>query len=173
MRLLRRQPFGMPLSGLLIFLATLLATSPNAFSAENAGDRIQAGVKRLQCSPTPPDALGPFYKPDAPFRDSIGNGYELSGTVMSAKDCSPIRGAQIEIWMAGPDGEYRNRYRAIIVSDNSGSYRFESHFPPAYFGRPPHHHLRVTVAGFKKLITQHYPEPESTGGEFDLVLIPD
>jgi protocatechuate 3,4-dioxygenase beta subunit len=117
--------------------------------------------------------LGPFYKPKAPLRNSIGKGYDLSGTVMSSKDCSPIKQAQIELWMAGPDGEYKDNYRATLRVNESGEYQFESHPPPSYLRRPPHIHMRVTADGFKTLITQHYPEEGSSSEEFDLVLIPD
>ncbi|MGD2185331.1 MAG: hypothetical protein PVI71_04345 [Desulfobacterales bacterium] len=127
----------------------------------------------IGCTPTPPDALGPFYKPKAPLRDSVGRGYELYGRVLSSKNCTPIKHAQIELWMAGPDGEYKDDYRATLLADESGEYQFESHPPPSYLRRPPHIHIRVTADGFKTLTTQHYPEKGSKRGEFDLVLIPN
>ena len=127
----------------------------------------------IGCPPTPPDALGPFCKPKAPLRNSVGEGYELSGRVLSSKDCAPIKEARIELWMAGPDGEYKDDYRATVLANESGEYRFESHHPPSYLRRPPHIHIRVTARGFKTLITQHYPEKATIKGQFDLVLIPD
>jgi protocatechuate 3,4-dioxygenase beta subunit len=127
----------------------------------------------IGCIPTHPDSLGPFYKPNAPLRSSVGRGYRLSGMVLSSKNCSPIPQALIEFWMAGPDGEYKDDYRAVVISDESGEYQFESHFPPSYSQRPPHIHIRATAHGFKTLTTQHYPRNGSTRGEFDLVLIPD
>src|SRR5512143_2589901 len=42
--------------------------------------------------PTESDMLGPFYKPDAPVRSSVGKGYVLSGVVRSSKDCAPVKG---------------------------------------------------------------------------------
>lgn len=124
------------------------------------------------CSPTPADILGPFYKPDAPVRSSVGKGYLLQGSVRSAKDCNPIEGAKIEFWMAGPDGEYLDRYRSTLLSDKSGSYSFGSHFPPPYAGRPPHIHIRVSAPGHQTLVTQHYPLQGSQKAVFDLVLVP-
>jgi protocatechuate 3,4-dioxygenase beta subunit len=103
----------------------------------------------------------------------VGKGYELRGMVRSSKDCSPVMQARIELWMAGPDGEYKDDYRATVVANESGEYQFESHPPPSYLRRPPHIHIRVTADGFKTLITQLYPEDGSSSGEFDLVLIPD
>jgi hypothetical protein len=35
----------------------------------------------VTCTPTPWDEIGPFYRPNAPERNSIGKGYALSGTV--------------------------------------------------------------------------------------------
>jgi hypothetical protein len=124
------------------------------------------------CSPTSSDALGPFYTPGAPVRDKVGEGYRLTGVVRSAADCGPIPGAQIEVWMAGPDGDYRDEYRATFFADSSGTYTFESHFPPPYTGRPPHHHLLVSAAGYQTLVTQHYPAAGQSGDTFDLFLLP-
>ncbi len=124
------------------------------------------------CTPTEPDALCPFYKAGAPERESVGKGYELRGMVKSSADCSAVKGARIELWLAGPDGGYGDDYRATVFSDASGSYRFQSNFPPAYAGRPPHIHLRVSAQGFKTLVSQHYPAKGKTGATFDLVLVP-
>jgi protocatechuate 3,4-dioxygenase beta subunit len=162
-----------PKKFLIIF--SLLLFSPILFSNPISGETsyMVAQLKKhsIGCTPTPPDAMGPFYKPNAPLRDSVGKGYELNGRVMSSMDCSPIPQAQIELWMAGPEGDYKDDYRATVISDESGQYRFESHLPPSYLSRPPHIHMRVTADGFKTLITQHYPEAGSKKGELDLVLI--
>ncbi|NTW67350.1 MAG: intradiol ring-cleavage dioxygenase [Nitrospirae bacterium] len=124
------------------------------------------------CKPTEPDALGPFYKPGAPVRASVGKGYVLEGTVRSARDCAPIEGAAVELWLAGPDGGYGDAYRATVIADGKGVYRFESHVPPPYYGRPPHIHLRVSARGFDTLVTQQYPEAGRRNGTFDVVLVP-
>jgi protocatechuate 3,4-dioxygenase beta subunit len=123
------------------------------------------------CQPTPPDAEGPFYKAGAPLRYQVGKGYVLQGVVRSAAGCTPIAGAQIEFWMAGPDGQYTDDYRATLIVGEDGDYRFESNFPPPYSGRPPHIHLRVSAEGYETLITQHYPKEGETSASFDLVLV--
>src|SRR3712207_6227335 len=46
------------------------------------------------CKPTQPQMLGPFYEPGAPVRTSVGSGYVLSGAVLAAEDCKPIRKAR-------------------------------------------------------------------------------
>jgi protocatechuate 3,4-dioxygenase beta subunit len=120
--------------------------------------------------PTPPDALGPFYKPGSPLRSSVGQGYLLAGRVLSARDGSALPGALLELWLAGPDGDYTDDYRASVIADAEGRYRFTSHVPVPYAGRPPHIHLRVSAAGHETLVTQHYPQQGRREAVFDLVL---
>ena len=124
------------------------------------------------CAPTRPDALGPFYVPNAPMRDSVGSGYVLSGTVRAAGSCAPIPEAQVEFWLANPSGVYDDDHRATMLAGPEGEYRFESHPPPPYTGRPPHIHIRVSAPGYRTLVTQQYPQPGETEATFDLVLIP-
>ncbi len=128
--------------------------------------------EHYRCMPTPPDADGPFYRPDAPERNKVGEGYVLTGSVKSATDCSIIPQAKIEIWMNGPDGRYGDDWRATLFADTEGNYRFESHLPVAYGSRPPHIHIIVNAHGFRELIAQHYPTEQATSARFDLVLIP-
>jgi protocatechuate 3,4-dioxygenase beta subunit len=122
--------------------------------------------------PTSPDMLGPFYIAGAPMRTSVGEGYALSGVVRSAADCSAISSAVLEFWMAGPDGEYADDYRATMLAGSDGSYQFTSHMAAPYGGRPPHIHVRVTAPGFGELVTQHYPVAGETQARFEIVLIP-
>ena len=133
---------------------------------------IANATQKFRCLPTPPDADGPFYRANAPVRNSIGAGYLLLGEVKSAADCAPIAGARIEIWMTGPDGRYDDRWRATLFSRKDGRYFFSSHFPAPYGSRPPHIHLVVNAPGFVELVTQHYPLAGSAEAIFDLILIP-
>ena len=107
------------------------------------------------CKPTQSDMLGPFYEPGAPVRTSVGSGYVLSGAVLDAKDCRPIRNARIEFWLANPRGEYDDSHKAQVFAGEREGFRFESNVPVSYRGRPPHIHVRVTSPGFKELVTQH------------------
>ena len=132
----------------------------------------ERSVYAATCAPTEEDALGPFYKPNAPVRSIVGKGYVLQGVVRSSKDCGLVPGAVIELWLAGPDGGYDDAHRATIIADASATYRFESSVPPPYYGRPPHIHLRVSAKGFKTLVTQHYPLSGKKEAVFDIVLVP-
>jgi protocatechuate 3,4-dioxygenase beta subunit len=74
--------------------------SPPTQTAEN-----HATGGHVNCKPTQPEMLGPFYEPGAPVRTSVGSGYVLSGTVLAAEECKPIPNARIELWLANPRGE--------------------------------------------------------------------
>ncbi len=123
------------------------------------------------CPATRADALGPFYRPNAPVRSSVGKGYVLSGTVRSSADCAAIPGARVELWLAGPNG-YDDDHRATVIAGADGRYRFESEMPGRYERRPPHIHVRVAHERHQTLVTQHYPAQGQAGGTFDLVLTP-
>ena len=157
--------------GILVIGCLLNACSGDGKSA-TATSQDENPPQPENCVATQPDMLGPFYIPGAPERSRVGSGYVLSGKVLSANGCVPIPGARIELWMAGPDGEYTDDYRATIFSETDGSYRFESSVPIPYESRPPHIHLKVITADFVDLVTQHYPAAGQTEAEFNLVLTP-
>jgi len=115
--------------------------------------------------------LGPFYEPGAPVRTSVGSGYVLSGAVLAAEECKPIRDARIEFWLANPRGDYDDAHRATVFGDHRGEYRLESNVPVSYGGRPPHIHVRVRAPGYEELATQHYPERGQRKANFDLALL--
>jgi protocatechuate 3,4-dioxygenase beta subunit len=101
----------------------------------------------VNCKPTKPDMLGPFYAPGAPVRSSVGSEYVLSGAVLAAEECQPIPDAQIEFWLANPRGDYDDAHRATVLAGQRGEYRLESNVPVSYGGRPPHIHVRVRASG--------------------------
>ncbi len=146
----------------LFALISLPGWSLTAIAAEQA----------FRCEPTQEDEMGPFYRPDAAYRTSIGTGYLLFGAVKSAKDCSPITNAKIEFWMTGPQGRYGDDWRATVISATDGTYHFMSHAPTEFGSRQPHIHIRVTAEGFSSVVTQHYPVKGAGEALFDLVLIP-
>ena len=138
-------------------------------STETAESHVVGGPAK--CKPTQPDMLGPFYEPGAPVRTSVGSGYLLSGTVLTAEECKPIPNARIEFWLANPRGDYDDAHRATVLAGQRGGYRLESNVPVSYGGRPPHIHVRVRAPGYEELVTQHYPERGQRKAHFDLVLV--
>ncbi|MHB8810562.1 MAG: dioxygenase family protein [Desulfobulbaceae bacterium] len=130
----------------------------------------QATGAGKDCRPTPPDEIGPFYRPDAPIREAVGEGYLLTGTVLSAGDCRPLPKTRIEFWLVNPQGQYDDAHRATVFADADGRYRFRSNRPTDYVNRKPHIHILVTAEGHEQLITQHYPKENATEAVFDLVL---
>lgn len=124
------------------------------------------------CEPTPHDEIGPFYRSGAPVRSRVGTGYRLKGRVHSVKGCETLGGSRLEFWLVGPGGQYDDAFRATVYADRQGFYRFESHRPPGYLGRPPHIHIMVTAVGHEPLITQHYPQSDQEEAVFNLVLEP-
>jgi protocatechuate 3,4-dioxygenase beta subunit len=122
------------------------------------------------CRPTARDAEGPFYKPNAPERASLGRGLVVTGIVRTAGSCAPVPRARIEWWQASPQGQYDDAHRAAQTADREGKFRFETNVPGIYPGRPPHLHVKVSAPGHRPLTTQLYPTPGQTELAFDFVL---
>ena len=122
------------------------------------------------CVPTASDAEGPFYKTDAPIRENTGRGLTVSGMVKSAGSCEVIPGARVEWWQTNPRGRYDDDHRGAQITPEEGSYRFETDFPSAYYGRPPHIHFKIHAPGHRTLTTQIYPKKGQNSITFDFVL---
>jgi protocatechuate 3,4-dioxygenase beta subunit len=123
------------------------------------------------CPPTASDAEGPYYKPDAPIRESTGRGLRVSGKVKSAGSCTVIPKARVEWWQTNPKGRYDDEHRGVQLTSSDGSYHFETDFPPGYFFRPPHIHFKIFALGHRTLTTQVYPKKGQSSIAFDFVLI--
>jgi protocatechuate 3,4-dioxygenase beta subunit len=132
-----------------------------------------AAAQERPCTPTPPDMLGPFYKPNAPERARTGTGIVVTGAVRSAKGCAALPGARVEWWSADERGEYGDDLRATQHTDATGRLTYETVTPGRYPGRPPHLHVRITAPHHKPLITQLYPQPNQHSLTTDFILIAD
>ena len=85
--------------------------------------------------------------------------------------CSPVSGANVEIWQCDADGHY-SQYtqpgyngvsdtflRGIQTSDSSGRVTFTTIYPGWYQGRATHIHADVTMNGRSVKVTQiAFPE---------------
>lgn len=120
---------------------------------------------------TTSDVLGPFYRPDSPFRNNLvlkgekGEPIELSGSIKHDDCTSPYKNAKIELWHCDGNGVYDNesadfKYRGTVYSDDAGNYSFKTILPVPYGSgdnyRPAHFHLMVSAEGYQPLVTQLY-----------------
>jgi hypothetical protein len=148
----------------LALLGTLAVASAFAATAS-------AGPAAFACQPTPSDASGPFGRGLPPVRSKIGTGHVLTGVILSAADCKPIKGALVQFWQAGKNG-YTRAGSATVRTDANGRFRFQG--PPAVgYGREPHIHIRVSAADHETLLTRYGMAPGSRRGSIRLVLVPE
>jgi len=123
----------------------------------------QAEARKLK--PTPPNDLGPFYKPQAPRGNRLSRSGDaglplaVSGTVFNTRG-EALPEAVLEIWQADPFGQYDNHgfhYRGELTARERGEYSFETNLPGHYPTRVAQHiHYKVSAPGHKTLITQLY-----------------
>jgi len=136
------------------------------FSPEAMLLAFQEREKQVR-KPTPPNALGPFYKKLAPQTGMLrapgdpGLPLSLGGQVFDTRG-DVIRNAIIEIWQTDHFGYYDvdgYRYRGKLPADASGQYKFETVMPGHYPDKSrvcQHIHYLVTAPGRKTLVTQLY-----------------
>jgi protocatechuate 3,4-dioxygenase beta subunit len=122
------------------------------------------------CKPTPEDAFGPFGRVSPPLRSKIGTGHVLTGVVLSALDCKPIRGARVEFWQSNRQGVYTRSTSGSVRTNSLGRFRFEGPYPSSY-GGPAHIHIRV-VAKFHEVLLTRYEPRGARRGAVRLVLRP-
>ncbi len=148
------------------------------------GNGGAGGTVPMSCTPSDDNILGPYYRPDAPFRTDLtenntqGIRVTVEGRVLD-ESCQPIPGALIDLWQADDDGGYDNDgmddppadvfvLRGKLNTGNDGSYSFLSIMPGHYLNgaqyRPAHIHVRVSAPGFTTLTTQLYFEGDPYNG---------
>ncbi|KAK2590563.1 hypothetical protein QQS21_011765, partial [Conoideocrella luteorostrata] len=101
--------------------------------------------------PTSSSILGPFWSPDAPFRENGGTIIQdpnpegrvckMHGTITDLLTGKPIPGAVFDIWQASANGKYDfmdpenqtpNNLRGKFRADENGKYWFYCYHPTAY-----------------------------------------
>jgi protocatechuate 3,4-dioxygenase beta subunit len=133
---------------LLSYLAFSLFTR-----SRDPGAKILADQRRL-CQSTFSDGDGPYYQPDAPFRndlapaDSQSLHLKVRGKVFARGCARTAPNVVVDLWQADPMGVYQDTtYRGKIRADAFGNYSFETRMPRGYgVGtgyRPPHIHFKV------------------------------
>lgn len=125
-------------------------------------------------NPTTTDILGPFYRPNAPFRTNLnppgyqGKVFHFSGSIYKSDGKTPFADALVEIWQCDEHEVYDNtsddfEYRASQKTKSNGKYNFTTTHPIPYrFSpdspnyRPAHIHMRISGEKQQDLITQVY-----------------
>ncbi len=117
---------------------------------------------------TAPDAEGPFYRRNAPHRDSLATSIsksdhrlQVTGTVYKADCTEIIPGVEVDVWHASPKGEYDNnslqyQFRGKITTNKEGRYSFDTLLPGFYGSRPRHIHFKIRKKNYAELTTQLY-----------------
>lgn len=143
---------------------------------------VGAGAPRAlaaaACEPTESNALGPFYREQAPYRGLLAAASEpgeplvITGRVLASDGCTPLAEAIVDAWHANAEGEYYNvsgnrddepdqyRLRGRVRTNAEGEYRFETIMPGSYsLGssmRPRHVHFIASHPRAGELTTQMY-----------------
>jgi protocatechuate 3,4-dioxygenase beta subunit len=125
------------------------------------------------CTVTPTETIGPYPSLVDLFRSDIREG--KSGTLLAltitvvnvSNSCSPVSGANVEIWHVDAAGNY-SQYgtqatqaylRGIQTTNATGEVTFITIFPGWYQGRATHIHAEVTIDGRSVKVTQiAFPE---------------
>ena len=114
------------------------------------------------------DATGPFYRKKAPQRTNLASASGYSGDtlivkgIVYGKDCrTPLVKAEVDIWHAGPNGQYDNysskfEFRGVVITDDQGHYEYKTLLPGIYGSRPRHIHYKVRHSDYSELTTQLY-----------------
>lgn len=123
------------------------------------------------CRPTLSQGGGPFDARAAPppRRSRIGRGHVLSGRILRAPDCRPVRGAVVEFWQESPNGVYDRRGHAAVITGPAGTFRFEGPVPPGGF-RGPHIHIHVSAGGYDDFVTTYLLARGERQGRVTIVL---
>jgi hypothetical protein len=147
-------------------------SSSNAWMGQDCG--APATTVAASSCPATQNISGSVAEPAAtPVRWQVGTGFILDGDVMDSATCAPLANAQIQFWMANPDGVYDAAHAGTLFTNGRGMYRIESDRPGAYGDGDAHIHLIITVPGYQPLETVFLLPDGSDTGSFPIVLKPE
>ena len=142
-------------------------------SPTTSGTIDAAGTSSAACAVTPTETIGPYPSLTDLFRSDIREGkggtpMTLTITVVNTNSgCSPVAGANVEIWQCDAAGNYsqygtqtaQTYLRGIQTTDGNGQVTFTTVFPGWYQGRATHIHVEVVRNGASVKATQiAFPE---------------
>lgn len=148
-----------------------------------------ASTALVACTPCGPatgeQTEGPYY-PGVPEQraditeDRSGVALTLTLTIHAVGECTPIEGAEVDLWCADAGGDYsgyddfgtegQDWLRGHQVTDANGEVRFDAIVPGSYPGRAVHLHVKVRATERDELTTQVYLPDDLAGavlGEAD------
>lgn len=79
----------------------------------------------------------------APVRDRTGSGMRVRGVVLEGASCSPVAGVRVHVWHEAPSGEYSDRFRSVVVTDEQGRFRYSGPTLRVSTEADPHLHFLV------------------------------
>jgi protocatechuate 3,4-dioxygenase beta subunit len=125
------------------------------------------------CAVTPTETIGPYPSLTDLFRSDVREGKQGAQLNLTIKvvnvagGCSPVAGANVEIWHVDAAGNYsqygtqtaQTYLRGIQTTNASGEVNFVTIYPGWYQGRATHIHVEVTINGVSRKVTQMaFPE---------------
>jgi protocatechuate 3,4-dioxygenase beta subunit len=136
-------------------------TTADAAAAAGAGPAaVASGL--VTCVLSPEQTLGPYDTEGDRVRRNVREGrpgvpLRLRTTVVDVSDCTPIRGAAVDIWHCDASGTYsgfaqegtrgETFMRGIQRTDRGGLAIFDTIYPGWYEGRTVHIHVQVHLGG--------------------------
>ena len=124
-------------------------------------------VHAADCVPTPHRTTGNHYKPVTEYKIDVSQGLVVRGQVLAEPDCAPVSNARVAHWQADETGEYVDRLRAYLYTDDKGRYEFRTEWPNLSV---PHIHFIVKADGYQTLETQWIGEERVDSVNFNMVL---
>ena len=173
-RIPRREALGLMGAAGAAFALGCQNGSPTS-PTDSVGGTTSGGSTNTSCVVTPSETIGPYPSRNDFFRSDIreakpGTALTLTITVVNTNgNCSPVSGADVEIWQCDASGNYsqygtqsaQTYLRGIQTTDAAGQVRFVTVYPGWYQGRATHIHVEVTRNGVSSKVTQ-IAFPEST-----------
>jgi protocatechuate 3,4-dioxygenase beta subunit len=142
-------------------------------SGDTGGTGTSTTSTNGSCAVTPSETAGPFPSVRDLFRSDIRDGKAgallalIVKVVNASSACSPVAGANVEIWHVDAAGDY-SQYgsqasasflRGIQTTNANGEVLFTTIYPGWYQGRATHIHVEVTIGGVSRKVTQvAFPE---------------
>jgi hypothetical protein len=157
----------------------LLASEPSGTGATNVGEQAErtetatvtpAPARRCEATESNPGGTN-NYIPDAPERASLGEGFIITGRVRAARDCRPLPGVRVQVWLATETGGEQDN-RASVRTDENGTYRIETAPTIPQFGEP-NIHVGYDDGEYRDVFIRRVVDLDDTRARVDLTLARD